>query len=71
MKKYSAFIFFLLFSFFLQAQEIAEESSKTIEIKINGEELNGDALWKPILLCFWILIILILVLRTFRGKADV
>lgn len=60
---------FSLFIFIVAAAQKAQET--TIEIKINGEATDSSFFMKSGLLVVFTIAILILVLRTFRGKAEV
>lgn len=71
MKKYITLAFSLLACLVLNAQEKAEQTTQTIEIKINGEGLDSNMMIKLTLLIVWSIIIIILVFRTFRNKHDV
>lgn len=57
-----------LLSFLVTVMAFAQE--KSIEIKINGENADGEYLAKATLLIIFTLVILILVIRTFRGKSS-
>lgn len=69
MKRFLASAIASLMVFVAFAQEKAEESS--IEIKINGKAANLEVWWKSTLVIIFTLIIVWLVVRTFRGKANV
>ncbi|REE05545.1 hypothetical protein [Marinoscillum furvescens] len=69
MKRFLASVLASLMTIVAFAQEKAEESS--IEIKINGKAANLEIWWKGTLLIIFTLIIVWLVVRTFRGKANV
>ncbi|WP_421877087.1 hypothetical protein [Marinoscillum sp.] len=75
MKRVFAALSALFFSLVAFAQETAtaaaDTTSTTIEIKINGEAMSGQGWWKATLVIVWTIICIILVLRTFRGKASV
>ena len=53
------------------AEEVSDSETTTIEIKINGKKASGYSWWKATLVIIWTIIIIILVMRTFRGKASV
>lgn len=58
----------------VENQQTVNPSTKdetTIEIKINGDAMGGEMWWKIALLIIWTGIIIVLVIRTFRGKAEV
>lgn len=71
MKKYLLLSLSFLSSLFLSAQEKAEEADQTIQITISKDLLSGEMTWKILFIVSWTVIIIILVARTFRGKADV
>lgn len=68
MKKLFASFFSLLTFVVALAQETEE---KSIEIKINGDVADTGMIWKGILLAIFAFASVVLVYRTFRGKAEV